>query len=1353
MSFFSQQPVGTKPQKITTLAVQTSSYGICMGLAWGTTRVTGNIIWYGDFVATEHTEEMGGKGGGGVTSTNYTYTSAFALGLLETQIADIPRVWAAKEKTTMAALGLDLMSGAPGQSPWSYLQSKHPAEALNYPGLAYVGAAAFDLGGNASLPNLAFEVVTTSAGVGGTPDAAPWVIVADLLAAGGFPAGRLGDLTEYTNWTGANGLFLSPTLTEQKRCAEHLQDVLDMTHTAAVASEGKLKLRTWGDTAASGNGYTFTPSVTPIYDLTDDDFLALDGDLPIRIVRKAQSDAKNRLNIEFKDREKDYATNTAPATDEAHIAEFGERPAETVTCDAIKSASVASTVAYLKLQRGLYVLNTYEFRLGWRYCLLEPMDVVTLTHGLLGMDRTPVRILEVEEDTEGALTITAEDFPQGAGLAPVVPPQPPSGWATDMNAAPGNAATPVVFEPPAALAGAPELWLATSGGANYGGCAVWVSLDDEHYQNVGTLSGKSRHGVLTASMPTSSDPDTTSTVAVDLSVSGGALLAGSQTDRDLYNTLCWVGGELISYQNAALVGINRYNLTSLRRGAYGSAIQAHASGTAFVRCDERIFRYPYDPALVGKTLYIKLQAYNIFGGAYQDLDALTPVAYTVQGAPLGVVSGFALERPWTERDLAVKWTAYPGAASYRIEVWSADGLTQRRSVSGLQETRYVYTFGDNKADGLSRSVQLRLYAISANGQSSAPAMLSATNPQIGAPAGVQIVPAGNAVSVSATKPLDADYAGTRVWIRPSSGFDPAEEAPDYDGADWAYTKMPLVGGTTYYVRMAHYDAFGTDGLTYSTEFPFVALHIGGVRTVTTLPASPADVGGELGIFLDSEDPDQRGIWGWDGTEWKFTRDGANLIANSVAADKIYVANLAAISANMGAITSGSITLSPTGFVRGGQTGYRTGTGFWMGYDGASYKWSYKGTSGAEIAFDGVGFSILDAAGNTILTSGAGVEWTSLNGRPADGDILNSAAGSNANLVPGLVNWTHTGSTNSVNRSAGETEDKTVLIIPASSVLQPSKSPDLVLVPGTPYTVSFYAWQYPGSGRVLHVDLYPDSLPEATVTLTGTPTLYQFTWTPGAAATACNLRFFAEDLPGQSVQCFVGNIKLEKGGLRTPWSPFPGDVVSVANPITNANKGLFGYTGDLNANRTTATSQLIDDAGLAGARIGSNLLRSDGSTAFATDFVAAWNKMTAGNISTYMSGAAIGTAQIQNAAITQALIGSLAVGTAQIQDLSVNGRKISPPTQGSLYVNGGHFGGVWHGLGRYVLLSIIKVEVDLGAVSNPWGGAKVARPGAMLEGQYGNYFDIRNTSEVDLYTIWMTLARTVYVPATITYVYL
>lgn len=180
----------------------------------------------------------------------------------------------------------------------------------------------------------------------------------------------------------------------------------------------------------------------------------------------------------------------------------------------------------------------------------------------------------------------------------------------------------------------------------------------------------------------------------------------------------------------------------------------------------------------------------------------------------------------------------------------------------------------------------------------------------------------------------------------------------------------------------------------------------------------------------------------------------------------------------------------------------------------------------------------------------------------------------------------------------------------------------------------------------------------------------------------------------------------------------------------------------------------EDNATNGATIGYNLLKQGGGYAFASDFVATWNKMTSANISTYMANAAIDTALIKNAAITNALIASLAVGTAQIQDLSVGGKKLAQPIQGTLAnVPGGGFSGVWHGMARYAMIAIIKVEVNSAAVSNPWGGSKVAIPSASIEGSYLNYFDIRNSSKLQLLNATGQVLQEVDAPATITYVYI
>lgn len=53
----------------------------------------------------------------------------------------------------------------------------------------------------------------------------------------------------------------------------------------------------------------------------------------------------------------------------------------------------------------------YRFKLGWKYALLEPMDIVLLTDATLGLAEAAVRITQIEEDDNGELTVTAEEIP------------------------------------------------------------------------------------------------------------------------------------------------------------------------------------------------------------------------------------------------------------------------------------------------------------------------------------------------------------------------------------------------------------------------------------------------------------------------------------------------------------------------------------------------------------------------------------------------------------------------------------------------------------------------------------------------------------------------------------------------------------------------------------------------------------------------------------------------------------------------------------------------------------------------------------------------------------------------------
>lgn len=106
----------------------------------------------------------------------------------------------------------------------------------------------------------------------------------------------------------------------------------------------------------------------------------------------------------------------------------------------------------------------------------------------------------------------------------------------------------------------------------------------------------------------------------------------------------------------------------------------------------------------------------------------------------------------------------------------------------------------------------------------------------------------------------------------------------------------------------------------------------------------------------------------------FAFDGTNnIVVNGaiVKAGNISVTDLSSIKNDMGAIVAGSITLNTSGFIKGGQTAYNTGTGFWLGYDSTTYKFSI-GSSTKSLTWDGTNLTLtgdLNTTGKVIAQGG------------------------------------------------------------------------------------------------------------------------------------------------------------------------------------------------------------------------------------------------------------------------------------------------------------------------------------------------------------------------------------------------
>jgi hypothetical protein len=312
----------------------------------------------------------------------------------------------------------------------------------------------------------------------------------------------------------------------------------------------------------------------------------------------------------------------------------------------------------MRLKHGTYVRSTYEFELPYTYAYLEPMDVATISTtsiwaaGLnnvnLGIVNLPVRILKIVDDPIQGLSITAEDYPFGAHQPTIYNKQISNGdVAVNAWAEPGNAEI-VMFEATSRMTGysGNEIWIGATGvSSNYGSTNVWVSQDSTNYKQIGTITAPARMGTVASTFAPGSDPDTGNTLVVTLVENCAALDAGSNTDADYGNTLCYVGGEIISYsavtatgQNQVTMGVQGSPATGyMRRGQMNSTIGSHSAGALFLRLDNAIFKYQYDPTWAGQTLNFKFQTVNSFGNNAQPLSSLTPVSFTVPGNNPGTI--------------------------------------------------------------------------------------------------------------------------------------------------------------------------------------------------------------------------------------------------------------------------------------------------------------------------------------------------------------------------------------------------------------------------------------------------------------------------------------------------------------------------------------------------------------------------------------------------------------------------------------------------------------------------------------------------------------------------------------------
>lgn len=492
-----------------------------------------------------------------------------------------------------------------------------------------------------------------------------WIDTSTLLTTSNGYDAAVGD-NALSTFCQAVGLAWSVAVNNAESANSILERWAKNLNVAIVWNGAQLQFIPYWDTFVANNpGYDasnpqaiglkyFNPWTVPLVTITMDQILQSESkdEDPITFTRKDPWKIYNTVRLDFNDRTNFFNDVPAEAKDEANAELYGPVVDNIGLADEFTLGAYANVSAQMQLARNISIRRNFSWKMGPLWGWLTPMNIVNIPDPVNYANLILVRIISAEDDEDENVTLTAEELLIGsqspAVALPLSPSTPPNQGAT--NSPPSPITPPVMFAPTTAMLTATGFagpqWIfgcsATFDGLfdpNWGGCNIWVSLDNVSYQLIGKLSNPATFGGLSAPLAGygGANPDTSQTVYVNLSASDTVLPSFSSALASSGYSLCILqdvsGFELFTYTTATLVGPNTYALTGLYRGFYGTAPRAFGAGSAFmlVGTAANFFEISLPASYDGQLFYVKGQSFNVFHTATESLTDCVAYPYLATG--------------------------------------------------------------------------------------------------------------------------------------------------------------------------------------------------------------------------------------------------------------------------------------------------------------------------------------------------------------------------------------------------------------------------------------------------------------------------------------------------------------------------------------------------------------------------------------------------------------------------------------------------------------------------------------------------------------------------------------------------
>lgn len=544
---------GRTGPRLDDMKVQTSVYGAQIPKLFGTMRVAGTVIWATDLRETK-TKTGGGKGRPSVTS--YDYSASFAVALSARAIRSVRRIWADGNLLRGAAGDFKAGLGAFRLYHGDESQAVDPliagAEGLDrapaHRGIAYAlfeDLALADFGNR--IPSLTFEVEADEGSVmiGG--------IVAGV-SSGAIESG-VSDMVDGFAASGADvGDAIAP-LTE----AMGLAVVADEMGLRIIRPVGPAEMTMAGaGLCRRANGRIVEAKE--------------------HAVAAAQT-VPGALSVRHHDAARDYQAGV-----QRMMRPGPERGEGGIELPAGLSSDAARAIAAERLAARWSGRETMTVRRGWSALECMPGMVVSV-EGEQGL-----WLIEEREWEAMVVRLALRRLPSGTAA---IPSGASSGQPIRQGDTPHGPTRLMLLDLPQlrpGLAAAPLIMAAASGGEGWRAAALLRVGATGQADTIGRTASRAIMGVLAAPLGAgvSTLIDEVGAIQVTLAAPDMILHGADEAALALGQNLCLIGGELIQFTRARVIGPAQYQLEGLRRGLRGTdwRMSGHDAGTAFLLIEE-----------------------------------------------------------------------------------------------------------------------------------------------------------------------------------------------------------------------------------------------------------------------------------------------------------------------------------------------------------------------------------------------------------------------------------------------------------------------------------------------------------------------------------------------------------------------------------------------------------------------------------------------------------------------------------------------------------------------------------------------------------------------------------------------